>query len=74
MSKKQIFHKTIKQLIIKVMKRTTKILRGGGYTAPEMEVLSVEAEKGFFVSQNPGLNYGDAGAAGAIENGNSYEL
>lgn len=56
------------------MKRTTKILRGGGYTAPEMEVLSVEAEKGFFVSQNPGLNYGDAGAAGAIENGNSYEL
>jgi hypothetical protein len=44
------------------------------YFTPSVEVLSVEVEKGFFVSQNTDLNYGDAGAAGAIENGGSYEL
>ena len=44
------------------------------YTAPEVNVCSVKVEAGFFVSQNPDLTYGDAGAAGAIENGNSYEL
>ena len=52
------------------MKRTTI----KEYTTPAMEVLSVKAEQGFFVSQNTDLNYGDAGAAGAIENGGSYEL
>ena len=52
------------------MKRTTM----KEYTTPSMEVLSVKAEKGFFVSQNTDLTYGDAGAAGTIENGNSYEL
>ena len=52
------------------MKRTTIM----EYTTPAMEVLSVKAEQGFFVSQNTDLNYGDAGAAGAIENGGSYEL
>ncbi len=52
------------------MKRTTIM----EYTAPMVEVCSVEAERGFFVSQNPGLNYGEAGNAGAIENGGSYEL
>ena len=44
------------------------------YTTPEVNVCSVKVEAGFFVSQNPDLTYGDAGAAGAIENGNSYEL
>lgn len=44
------------------------------YTAPMLEVCSVKAERGFFVSQNPDLTYGDAGNAGAIENGGSYEL
>ena len=39
-----------------------------------LEVCSVKAERGFFVSQNPDLTYGDAGNAGAIENGGSYEL
>lgn len=52
------------------MKRTT-ILE---YTTPKMELCSVKVEKGFFVSQNTDLTYGDAGAAGAIENGGSYEL
>lgn len=48
--------------------------RGGEYTAPAMEFYSVKAEAGFFVSQNPDLKYGDAGAAGTIGEGNSYEL
>lgn len=68
--KRIIFNKQTKYLIIKVMKRTTIM----EYTAPMVEVCSVAAERGFFVSQNPGLNYGEAGNAGAIENGNSYEL
>ena len=45
------------------------------YMAPTAEVCSVNVEKGFFVSQNTDLTYGDAGAAGGtIENGGSYEL
>ena len=64
------FYKQFKYLIIKVMKRTTIM----EYATPTMEVCSVKAEKGFFVSQNIDLTYGEAGAAGAIENGNSYEL
>ena len=44
------------------------------YSSPKIMTCSVEIEKGFLVSQNPDLNYGDAGAAGTIENGNSYEL
>ena len=52
------------------MQRTTIM----EYTTPMVEVCSVKAERGFFVSQNPGLNYGEAGNAGAIENGGSYEL
>ena len=44
------------------------------YSAPMVEVCSVKAEKGFFVSQNTDLSYGDAGSAGTIENGGSYEL
>jgi hypothetical protein len=53
------------------MKRTTI----KEYTTPKMEVCSVAAEKGFFVSQNTDLNYGGAGAAGGtLENGGSYEL
>ena len=52
------------------MKRTTI----AEYSTPNVEVLSVEVEKGFFVSQNPELTYGNAGAAGTIENGDSYEL
>ena len=52
------------------MKRTTI----AEYFTPSVEVLSVEVEKGFFVSQNPDLTYGEEGAAGAIVNGNSYEL
>lgn len=55
------------------MKRLTNTLEGG-YVTPEMEVCSVKAEQGFFVSQNPDLTYGDAGNAGAIGDGNSYEL
>ena len=39
-----------------------------------VEVCSVKAEKGFFVSQNPDLTYGNEGAAGAIGDGGSYEL
>ena len=52
------------------MKRTTM----KEYLTPEVEVCSVKAEMGFFVSQNPDLTYGEEGAAGAIVNGNSYEL
>lgn len=52
----------------------TNYLRGGEYAAPTVESYSVKAEAGFFVSQNPDLNYGDAGAAGTIGEGNSYEL
>jgi hypothetical protein len=52
------------------MKRTTI----KEYTTPEVELCSVEVEKGFFVSSNPDLTYGEAGEAGAIENGGSYEL
>ena len=52
------------------MKRTTM----KEYFTPEVEVCSVKVEKGFFVSQNPDLHYGGAGAAGTIENGDSYEL
>ncbi len=44
------------------------------YMIPTAEIYSVKVEVGFVVSQNPDLNYGDAGAAGTIENGNSYEL
>lgn len=55
------------------MKNTTKLLEGS-YAAPEIHAYSVEVESGFVVSQNPGLSYGDAGNAGTIENGNSYEL
>ena len=44
------------------------------YTTPKMELCSVKVEKGFFVSQNTDLNYGDAGSAGTIVNGGSYEL
>ena len=33
----------------------TKILRGGDYTAPEMEVCSVDAEVGFNASLNSGV-------------------
>ncbi len=43
------------------------------YTTPSVEVLSVEVEKGFIVS-NPDWKYGDQGAAGTIEDGNSYDL
>ncbi len=56
------------------MKYTSEILRGGEYSAPEVDVCSVKVEAGFFVSQNPDLTYGSEGAAGTIENGNSYEL
>ncbi len=56
------------------MKYTTNFLRGGDYTAPEMEICSFEVEQGFFVSQNLDLTYGGAGEAGAIGDGNSYEL
>ena len=52
------------------MKRTTMM----EYTTPMVEVCSVKAEMGFFVSQNPDLMYGSEGAAGAIEDGGSYEL
>ena len=52
------------------MKRTTM----KEYTTPKMELCSVKVEKGFFVSQNPDLTYGGAGEAGAIGDGNSYEL
>ncbi len=44
------------------------------YSPPQIITCSVEIEKGFLVSQNPDLDYGNAGAAGTIENGNSYEL
>lgn len=44
------------------------------YMIPIADVYSVKAENGFAVSQNPDLNYGEAGGAGTIENGNSYEL
>ena len=47
---------------------------GGGYTTPSVEVCDIVAEKGFVVSQNPDLTYGGAGEAGAIGDGNSYEL
>ena len=57
------------------MKHTAKFLRGGDYTAPKMEVCSFEVEQGFFVSQNPNLNYGGPGAAGGdLGNGGEYEL
>ena len=52
------------------MKRTTM----KEYTTPKMELCSVKVEKGFFVSQNTDLTYGEGGAAGAIGDGNSYEL
>ncbi|MBR6655131.1 MAG: hypothetical protein IKL20_00810 [Alistipes sp.] len=52
------------------MKRTTV----AEYITPSVEVLSVKVEAGFFVSQNPDLTYGGAGEAGAIGDGNSYEL
>lgn len=52
------------------MKRTTIM----EYTTPKMELCSVEVEKGFFVSSNPDFTYGGAGEAGAIGDGNSYEL
>ena len=68
--KQKFFKLTLKYFIIKVMKRTTM----KEYTTPTAEVCSVKVEKGFFVSQNPDLTYGDEGAAGAIVNGNSYEL
>ena len=51
-----------------------KNLAGVGYAAPTVEVCFVKAEAGFFVSQNPELTYGEAGAAGAIGNGGEYEL
>ena len=44
------------------------------YATPTMEVCSVNVEKGFFVSQNTDLTYGEGGSAGTIENGGSYEL
>jgi hypothetical protein len=44
------------------------------YTTPKMELCSVKVEKGFFVSSNTDLTYGEGGAAGAIGDGNSYEL
>ena len=56
------------------MKNTTLFFVGKSYSAPTIDTYSVKAEKGFFVSQNPGLSYGSEGAAGSLENGNSYEL
>ncbi len=55
------------------MKYTKNNLRVS-YITPEVDVCSVMVESGFFVSQNPELTYGEEGAAGAIVNGNSYEL
>ena len=52
----------------------SKSFMGGGYTTPSVEVCDIVAEKGFVVSQNPDLTYGGAGEAGAIGDGNSYEL
>ena len=43
------------------------------YATPSVEVLSVEVEKGFIVS-NPDWQYGGQGAAGTITEGESYEL
>ena len=58
------------------MKKTASVtLRGRDYTAPAVQVFSVNVEEGFFVSQNPNLQYGDEGAAGGtIEEGNTYYL
>jgi hypothetical protein len=50
------------------------MMGGEKYVAPAVELCVVSAERGFFVSSNSDLTYGDEGAAGAIGNGNSYEL
>lgn len=55
------------------MKKTYKFV-GGSYTTPDIEIHSVAAEQGFFVSNNPDLDYGGAGAAGEIGDGGKYEL
>jgi len=74
----QLVFQSIRKLIVKHTNIThyEKINKhiGGGHVTPEMEVCSVKAEQGFFVSQNPDLTYGGAGEAGAIGDGNSYEL
>ena len=44
------------------------------YIAPEMEVVSTVVEAGFEGSLGVALTYGDEGAAGVIEDGNSYDL
>ena len=55
------------------MKSTTKLWEGS-YVAPDVDVCTVEVESGFVVSSNPNFIYGSEGSAGALENGNSYEL
>ena len=61
-------------LIKSRMKKLTNLLGGGSYTTPDIEIHSVTAEQGFFVSNNPDLDYGGAGAAGEIGDGGNYEL
>ncbi len=56
------------------MKRDLISAMGGGYVAPAVELCVVSAERGFFVSQNSDLDYGGAGEAGTIGDGNNYEL
>ena len=56
------------------MENRTMFFGGREYIAPTIDAYSVKAERGFFVSQNPGFTYGSEGAAGSLENGNSYEL
>ncbi|MBO5882307.1 MAG: hypothetical protein J6Q21_03585 [Alistipes sp.] len=52
----------------------TNKLFGGEYVAPAIEVVSTVVEAGFEGSLGVALTYGDEGAAGVIEDGNSYDL
>lgn len=52
------------------MKITTNPIVGGGYEAPEIEVVSAVVERGFEAS----LNFGGEGAAGVLMDGETYEL
>lgn len=54
----------------KIMKITTNPIVGGGYEAPEIEVVTTVVERGFEGS----LNFGEEGAAGALIDGESYDL
>lgn len=57
-------------MIMKKHYESTVKGEGTSYSAPSVEILSISIEKGF--ANSTVLDYGGAGEAGNLEEGNSY--